>query len=43
MYIIEWLGGRVEHYHSKESFLSKVAKYKKYGFHENWDFYCFIR
>lgn len=41
MYTIEWLSGKVEKYHSRESWQTRADKLKAMGFHENWDFYCF--
>lgn len=40
MYVIEWIGGEIEKYHSRESWENRAAKLKARGFHENWDFYC---
>lgn len=40
MFVIEWIGGEVEKYHSRESWEREIARLKKMGFHENWDFYC---
>ena len=41
MYVIEWLGGEIEKYNSRENWLKSIGKLKAMGFHENWDFYCY--
>lgn len=41
IYIVEWLGGPAEKYHSKSSQQKRVDDLVKSGFHKDWDFYSF--